>query len=147
MKDRFKVIPSVYLLLVLDGKILLLRRRNTGYFDGYYGMPAGHVEANETLADGMVREAAEEAGVAVRKENLRLAHVIYRKSGIPAPHERVDFFFAADAWEGESRNMEPEKCDDIGWFPLSALPENTVPEQRQGIENTHRGEFYSEIWP
>lgn len=146
MKDRFKVIPSVYLLLIRDGKILLLRRCNTGYYDGYYGLPAGHVEAGETLTEGMMREVAEEVGVVVRRVHLHLAHVLYRMSDIPAPHERVDFFFTIDTWQGEPKNMEPEKCDDIGWFPLHALPDNMVPEVRHAIERFQSGDSYSELW-
>lgn len=35
-KDRFKLIPAVYLLLRQDNEVLLLRRANTGYQDGKY---------------------------------------------------------------------------------------------------------------
>lgn len=147
MKDRFKVVPSVYLLLVRDGKILLLRRCNTGYYDGYYGLPAGHVEAGETLSEGIMREAREEPGVGVLKEDLRLAHVLYRMSDIPVPHERADFFFTVEKWEGEPQNTEPHKCDHLEWFPLRELPDNMVPEVRQAIEQFQLGKSYSEIWP
>ena len=39
-------IPAVYLLLVQDGKILLIRRCNTGYQYGNYSVPAGHMEGD-----------------------------------------------------------------------------------------------------
>lgn len=144
MTERFKVVPSVYLLAMKDGKILLLRRFQTGYFDGYYGLPAGHLEKEEMPADGMMREAYEEAGIRVRKDDLRFVHLLYRMSNIPASHERADFFFTADTWVGEPENKEPEKCDDLRWFPLDGLPENIVPEVRQAIEYFQRGVLYSE---
>lgn len=93
MKDRFKVVPSVYLLMIRGGKILLMRRFKTGYFDGYYGLPAGHLEKEEMPAGGTIREAYEEAGVRLKKEDLRFVHLLYRMSNIPVPHERADFFF------------------------------------------------------
>ena len=62
-KERHKLIPSVYLVLIKNNKILLLRRFNTGFMDGYYSLPAGHVESNETLTSAMVREAKEEIGM------------------------------------------------------------------------------------
>lgn len=145
MNDRFKVVPSVYLLMMRGGKILLLHRFQTGYFDGHYGLPAGHLEKEEMPADGIIREAYEEAGIKMKKEDLRFAHFLYRMSDIPSPHERADFFFAAEQWDGEPKNMEPEKCDDIQWFPLDHLPENIVPEVRQAIENFRKGIFYSEM--
>lgn len=47
MQERNKAVPSSYLILKRDGKILLGRRINTHYYDGWYSVPAGHVEADE----------------------------------------------------------------------------------------------------
>ena len=41
-------------------EILLTLRKNTGYRDGEYELPGGHVEAGEDLMQAMVREAREE---------------------------------------------------------------------------------------
>ncbi|MBV7338664.1 hypothetical protein KFU94_62695 [Chloroflexi bacterium TSY] len=38
-----------------------------------------------------------------------------------------DFYFCADQWHGMICNLEPEKCDDLRWFPLTQLPDNTIP--------------------
>ncbi|WP_265578939.1 hypothetical protein [Nostoc sp. LEGE 06077] len=40
--------------------------------------------------------------------------------------------------------MEPQKCDDLGWFEVEALPKNIVQYVRQAIENIKKGIFYSE---
>jgi hypothetical protein len=40
--ERFKLRAAAYLLLIKDGKVLLLRRSNTGWRDGEYTLPAGH---------------------------------------------------------------------------------------------------------
>lgn len=122
-----------------------MRRFQTAYYDGYYSLPAGHVEENETCTDSIIREAHEEVGIILKKENLRFSHVLYRMHGIPAHYGRVDFFFAAETWDGEPKNREPEKCDDIGWFPLDRLPDNMVPEVRQAIESFRNDIFYSEM--
>ena len=44
---------AVYLLLIRDGQILLLRRYNTGYEDGNYGVIAGHVERDERVTTAL----------------------------------------------------------------------------------------------
>jgi 8-oxo-dGTP pyrophosphatase MutT (NUDIX family) len=56
MKERFKLIAAVYVLFVRDGMVLMLRRANTGYEDGNYGLVAGHVDGNETLKEAAIRE-------------------------------------------------------------------------------------------
>lgn len=42
-KERFKVVPAVYLVLRRGEGVLLLRRANTGYQDGKYSLIAGHL--------------------------------------------------------------------------------------------------------
>lgn len=48
MKERYKFISAVYLLLIKENQILLLKRANTGYEDGNYSLVAGHIDGNET---------------------------------------------------------------------------------------------------
>lgn len=139
--ERYKIVPSSYLMLLRDGKILLARRFNTGFEDGNYGLVAGHGEQNENARETLIREAKEEAGIDIKLENIELAHVMHRKAALD---ERVDFFFEAKDYEGTPKIMEPEKCDEIQWFPLDNLPENTIDYIRQAIKNYRSGKFYSE---
>ena len=138
MRSRFPI--AVHLLFIKDGNILLLRRFNTGYEDGNYSLVAGHLEAGETVTQTAIREAQEEAGVQIAPENIEVAHVIHRKSN----DERIDFFVQVKAWDGEICNMEPDKCDDLSWFPIQCLPVNMIPYVRFGLENYQKGVFYSE---
>lgn len=140
MADRFRLIPTSHLILIKDGKILLSRRFNTGWGDGMYSVVAGHLEGGETFLQAMSREAKEEAGIDIDVSDMRVVHVVHRKSD----EERVDVFISADRWKGEPRVMEPEKCDDMGWFPVDELPENVVPYVRQAIGMVLKGEAYSE---
>ncbi|MGB2762695.1 MAG: NUDIX domain-containing protein [Minisyncoccales bacterium] len=89
LKERFKITPSVYLVLIKDDKILLSRRYNTGYFDNHYSFPAGHLDGEETLKQAMIREAREEIGIVLNPKDLELIHTMNRR--IP-DNERVDFF-------------------------------------------------------
>ncbi|MFC1629717.1 NUDIX domain-containing protein [Patescibacteria group bacterium] len=140
-KERFKVIASVYLVLIRDNKILLSRRYNTGYFDGYYSFPAGHLDGKETLKQGVVREVKEEIGIILDPADLELIHVMNRKM---PNNERVDFFFAIKKCHGEPKIMEPDKCDDLSWFKLNNLPQNIVPYIKQAIDSFQKNIIYSE---
>src|SRR3990167_3802399 len=111
-QEKFKIIPSVYLILIKDNKILLLRRFNTGFEDGNYSLPAGHLNGGEKATDAMVREAKEETGISVSAGDLKIVHVMHRIGA----DERVNFFFSATRWTGEPAIQEFDKCDDLQWF-------------------------------
>lgn len=131
-----------YLLLIHEGKVLLLRRSNTGYEDGNYSVPAGHAEPGETFTQAIVREAKEEANVTLNDTDLRVSHVMHRSN--QKDREYVDTFFIAENWSGEPTNMEPNKCDDLSWFPVTDLPKNIIPYVAQAIENSVKNVMYSE---
>ncbi len=135
------MIASGYLLLIRNGKILLSRRCNTGYEDGKYSVPAGHIEDNETLTAGTIREIAEEVGVRLAPSDLTLVHVMHRKG----TDIRMDFFFTTKKRGITPDNREPHKADDLRWFPLAQMPENTIPYIRAAIENFQKGIIYSEF--
>lgn len=142
MSHRFTYIGSAYLFLIKDGQILLQRRFQTGFQDGNYGVPAGHLDGGETAREGCVREIREEIGISIRPEDLQVVHVMRRKA---AHDERIDFFMTATRYEGEVLNMELHKCDDLQWFPLDALPPNMVDYVQAAMEHYRKGSLYSEF--
>ncbi len=135
--ERFTLRAAVYLILIRDSKVLLARRFKTGWMDGKYSLIAGHLDGNESVFDAMLREAFEEAGIKVHKKDLRPIKVLHR---ISSDHmEYMDFFFIAEKWEGEPKILEPHKCDDMSWFQVNNLPENTLPYVKEVIENYKDG--------
>lgn len=144
-KERHKIIPASYLFLLKDNKILLLRRFNTGYEDGKYSMVAGHVDKDESFTHCIVREAKEEAGIILQPEDLKMEHMMSRNSGSGENNERIDAFFVAKKWDGEIENKELNKCDDLSWFDLNNIPENTIPYIKHAIECINKNIFYSEF--
>ena len=145
IKERFKIIPAVYLVLKKDGKILLSRRYNTGHEDGNYSLVAGHLEGNESFRQAMAREVKEEANLVLNVKDLKVAHIIHKKKMAGDDSERVDIYLIANKWKGELKNMEPDKCDDLKWFPIDDLPENTVSYIRHALKQIKENEFYSEL--
>jgi len=143
-KNRFKLIPAVYLILRRGDKVLLLKRANSGYQDGKYSVIAGHLEGDELATDAVAREAREEAGITIDPKNLELAHVCHRLTRNEAGQERLDLFFEAKTWNGKIVNKEPRKCTDLNWFPLDTLPDEMIPLVRSVLEGIARGSSYSE---
>ncbi len=139
MRARFPV--TVHLLFFRDTKILLIRRFKTGFRDGEYSVPAGHLDGDETVIAAAAREAAEEVGVRIELQDLFFSSVMHRNEG----DERVDFFVHVRAWSGEPVNKEPHKCDDLRWEEIAALPVNTIPYVRQAIRNHLDGVRFDEF--
>jgi mutator protein MutT len=129
MRATFPV--TVHLFFFRGNQILLLRRFNTGFRDGEYSVPAGHLEGGETVMAAAAREAEEEIGVRIEAKDMIFSSVMHRLEG----EERVDFFVHIHKWHGEPFNAEPEKCDDLRWVEIDQLPANTVPYVRQALKN------------
>jgi 8-oxo-dGTP pyrophosphatase MutT (NUDIX family) len=132
---------TVHLFFFRERQILMLRRFNTGFADGMYSVPAGHLDGGETVIAAAAREAQEEVGVRLDADCIRFSHVMHRLDG----DERVDFFVHVTHWDGEPVNAEPEKCDDIRWVDVDDLPTNTVPYIRQALHNHRTGIRFDEF--
>ena len=144
MAPRARFPATVHLFFFRAGQILLLRRFNTGYRDGEYSVPAGHLDGNETVRAAAQREAAEEVGVQIEADDILFSSVMHRNEG----DERVDFFVEVLAWSGEPVNNEPHKCDELRWVDLNSLPSNTIPYVRRAIQSHQRGIRFDEFgWP
>ncbi len=143
MPPRARFPTTVHLFFFRDGQILLLRRFNTGYRDGEYSVPAGHLDGNETVRAAARREAAEEVGVQIDLDDILFSSVMHRNEG----DERIDFFVEIRRWHGEPFNNEPNKCDELRWAPLAALPANTIPYVRRALENHQSGLHFDEFGP
>ena len=119
-------------------EILLLKRQGTEYYDGYYDLPGGHLEANEDIFDGMIREAKEEIGISIKREDMEILHIYHRyKRGM------LKFVFKADKYEGTPINNEPDKCEKIEWIDFENLPENIVPSIKIELDNIKNCVYYS----
>lgn len=128
---RHKVTGDVHLVLVDDNRVLFGQRQNTGYEDGAYHLPSGHLEADESVVTALIREAKEEIGVTIKPEDVRFAHVMHNSSS----GGRVAFFFTVETWEGEPENREPDKCSELYWFPMNKLPDHMIDYCRVALQH------------
>lgn len=139
MRAKFAV--TVHLFFFRADQILLLRRFNTGYRDGEYSVPAGHLDGDETVIEAAIREASEEVGIQLKSDDIVFSSVMHRQED----EERVDFFVDVKAWQSEPFNNEPDKCDELIWVDFESLPENTIPYVRRAISNHFDGAVFDEF--
>lgn len=92
---------------------LFLKREHTGTGDGFYTLPAGHIDEGETVLGGAVREIKEELGVTVQHQDLEFKLVAVTQT-------HINFFFQVKKYMGELKNNEIEKHSDLRYLPLTA---------------------------
>lgn len=138
-KERFQMHATIGLLLIKDNKVLLMKRCNTGYMDGYYGMVAGHLEQNESLKQAIVREAFEEVGIILNEENIRVVCMVRRASN----DNYFNYFLTAETFEGVP-TIKPDKCEELIWCDINDLPENTIMAEKRAIYNYLNGVVFDE---
>lgn len=143
--DSARPYIACFVVLEKDRKVAMVLRKNTGWMDGYYGLPAGKVEYGEPYAPAAVREAKEEAGVDIDVNDLQFVHVAHRHGEDEKEMmDWVDVYFEAERWSGEPYNAEEEKSERLDWIDLDDLPDNIVPPQKAALEEIAKGSHYSE---
>jgi len=98
---------------------LLLGRKKRGFAAGKYGGFGGKLQAGETIAAAAARELAEECGLCVSPQELRLvAELTFVFPHWPA-WDQIVHTFLVEQWQGEpveSEEMTP------AWFPVADIP-------------------------
>ncbi len=115
-----------------SNKILLIKRR-TVPFSGYWALPGGRVESGETVEQAIVREVKEETGLdvaVVRKIGE------YHEQGVQGGLE-YDYYpacFLVKVVGGETKKQESE-IEEIKLFSLNKVPEVLAFEHVQMIKD------------
>lgn len=149
MKDRFQVPCAVFVILERENEgkceILLQKRQNTGYRDGFWDLAAsGHVEHGESLKTATVREAKEEIGIDILEEDLEfacMAHKFFKNEDITY----YDVYFKVHKYTGKIEIGEPHKCSELTWFDINELPEKLIDNRSEALFNYFKGIRYTEI--
>jgi 8-oxo-dGTP diphosphatase len=144
---RFKLKVGVFVVLIEQEEVLLLRRFQTGIADGKHVLPMGGHDGKEPLTNTLIREAKEEINIDLRPEDVLVCHMMHRFHPMPEglSFEQIDLYFRVRGYEGVIQNNEPHVCDEIAFFPLSDLPNTLEPFIRCALKCIGRGEFYSEF--
>lgn len=139
--QRFAVPVAVVVMIARSKggtrRILLQRRRNTGFGDGMWDFAcSGHVERGESLTDACARECREELGIDAAPENFKFFTLVYKRDGSVT---YVNPYFYLDEFSGEPERREPFKCSDLAWFDEEALPCDLLPDRRQALQAFGKG--------
>lgn len=99
-----------------DGKVLMVREIS----DGCWTLPGGWADVNQTPAECVVREIAEESGFEARALKLAAVHD-YRKRHPPRHIDSIyKLFFICELTGGSAQPSD--ETSEVGFFSLDALP-------------------------
>ena len=118
---------GVGVMVLRDGKILLGKRHDDPvkadsllHGEGSWTMPGGKLDYGDELVDAAYREAFEETGIKLNKENTKLISVT---NEIVHDAHFVTIGFLCEDFEGEPQVMEPDEITRWDWFDMHNLPE------------------------
>ena len=117
---------AVQCVIKNDDNILLLKRQNTKYGNNKYALPGGHLEYNESIPEGMIRELYEEIGLKVKEPNIDLYKVIKMMDSKSVQTEYINFIFIYQYKNEPLINKEPQFCSELKWFNIKELPKNIL---------------------
>jgi ADP-ribose pyrophosphatase YjhB (NUDIX family) len=106
--------PAVGVLIEKDGALLLVRRERAPY-RGYWDIPGGFLEEDETAHQGAVREAREETGL--RNGIDELLGVYHDKNG---DEYTLNLYYRARVLGG--REKAGDDADELRWFRPRDIP-------------------------
>jgi ADP-ribose pyrophosphatase YjhB (NUDIX family) len=122
--NRFGLGAFIYIFNRDFSKILLVRRnekkRKKYGFD--WGLVGGKLEPGESLVEGIVREAKEETGLVITKEQLNFLffdEIVLKERQFTG----VQFNYAISIDENTPIAVN-EESDGYVWFPIDKLPES-----------------------
>jgi ADP-ribose pyrophosphatase YjhB (NUDIX family) len=120
---------SAYVTRERDGRVELLVFDHQGMPDAPTQVPAGRVDAHESLEEGLVREVEEETGLTVRPVSVLAEPEEHTLLHGPGAHETFAFHAVADsdgrdAWEHpvSGTGMDVGLVYECRWVPLEECP-------------------------
>ncbi len=113
-------------VIIHNKKILLLKRSKKLTSDrttaGLWSVPGGEVEFGERIEDAVKREVKEELGV-----EIEIQKPIGHWDQI-LPKSKIHWHcvaFLCQITKGKPRNLEPDKVEEVRWFPVSQVPKDS----------------------
>ena len=125
---RFPTVIRVVAIALIDpcGRVLLQKRQASRRHGGLWEFPGGKVERGESPQVALIREIAEELGVAVTAANLRDQGEVGDEPGVrdlQSPRYVMNLY-RCTRWSGEPRCLDAEA---IGWFRVAEAALLAVP--------------------
>lgn len=143
MSERFKLIGGVLNIILNDRNEVLMMLRQNKFDSNLYSLPGGCMENGETVKQAAIREIKEETTLTVVENDIEIVSAMHRMT--PWDWQSIEYVLVTHQFCGVPMIAEPNKCSDLKWFALNALPENISNYAKRAIDNYINKEYFSEI--
>ena len=126
-------------IIPFPGNKILLIKRNTIPFKGYWALPGGRMEQGETIEQTIVREVKEETGLDVTIVR-KVGEYVEKGVKDDVDYEYYPTCFVVKPAGGEIRKQESE-IQEIKLFTLSELPKPLAFEHDQMMKDYIKSGF------
>jgi ADP-ribose pyrophosphatase YjhB (NUDIX family) len=117
--------PATNVVILKDGKILLLKRATEPY-KGYWCLPGGYIDYGETPEEAVIRETKEEAGLDIKIHGLVGVYMTDDPRCIS-----IDVSFHGEVTSGEVKLSD--ESSDFAFFSPEKISENIAFKDREAI--------------
>jgi len=116
--------------IIADGDRVLLVKANRGFSAGWWNVPGGFVEWDETPLNCLKRELKEELGLEVTRAELLTASSHKFET---SPYYMLAFVYLVEVATKQLR-LDRTELDEAAWFPLAkAAQETRNPFAKEGF--------------
>lgn len=119
-------IPTVDIIIEIEGKIVLIKRKNPPHG---WALPGGFIDYGEAAEDAACREAREETGLDIKE--LRQFHCYSDPKRDPR-HHTISVVFAA---RSAGKPKASDDAAEAALFDQQTLPEEIAFDHRQILED------------
>lgn len=113
--------------VIIKGNKILLIKRGSEPFKGYWGTPGGYVGWNETVEEAIIREVKEETGL----DAISVKLVSYSSEPKRHPKQVINFVYLVEI-NGKVRVSDD--AVDAKWFDLDHLPKDLAFDHFENIK-------------
>ncbi len=132
MSNRRNPLPTVDLIIEVEGGIILIKRKNP---PPGWALPGGFVDYGESLESAAVREAREETGLEVRL--LRQFHTYSEPGRDPRFHTITTVYIAT----AEGTPRAGDDAGEVGIFRRENLPDEIAFDHREILTDYFEGRY------
>ncbi len=120
--DKNLLHNEVAVFIINDNNQVLLQKRsaNKRFNPNKWGLCAGHVDAHESLEDAAIREAKEEIGIDIAKEDLH--RFGDKELSIKDTNSHITYFYYFKTNKKEDEfTIQTEELSEVKWFDIDEV--------------------------